>query len=221
MSNISDAISKATEAASTMTKEEANAPAVIDALPTSGGAVTYGKPSLAAASATKGVIPRSVPYLKVSEHGMKIGKDKKLVDGFKAKMLMVEDEGFMLKWTIKFGASPTVYLSTYDGVICDKGGLWTDAVMKANTVEPGSEAFLSVDAIIILDEDVKLKEETQPKGNKIAFNASKTNFSEFQEFSEAVSKAGLMGQMVDVKIGFNEINHGGNNWGVVTFELIT
>jgi hypothetical protein len=30
-----------------------------------------------------------------------------------------------------------------------------------------------------------------------------------------------MGQMVDVQIGFNEINHGGNNWGVVTFELIT
>jgi hypothetical protein len=221
MFNISDAISKATEAASTMTQQEANALAVIDALPTSGGAVTYGKPSLAAASATKGVIPRSVPFTKVSQHGITIGKDKKLVDGFKAKMLMVEDEGFMLKWTIKFGASPTVYLSTYDGVICDKGGLWTDAVMKANTVEPGSEAFLSVDAIIILDEDVKLKEETQPKGNKIAFNASKTNFSEFQEFSETVSKAGLMGQMVDVKIGFNEINHGGNNWGVVTFELIT
>jgi hypothetical protein len=221
MSNISDAINKATEAASTMTQPEANALAVIDALPSSNGAVTFGKPSLAAASATKGVIPRSVSFLKVSQHGMKIGKDKKLIEGFKAKMLMVEDEGFMLKWTVKFGSSPTTYLSTYDGTICDKGGLWTDAMRKAQSIEPNAEAFLSVDAIIILDEDIKLKDETQPKGTKIAFNSSKTNFSEFQDFSETVSKAGLMGQMVDIKIGFNEINHGGNNWGVVTFELIT
>jgi hypothetical protein len=218
MSGIQDAIKQANEAAANMVKDTGSEMIEGHVSPT-GQVTTFAKPSMASVAASTGVIPRSVPYLKVNEDGIKIGKDKTYMTGFKAKVLMVEDKGFQAKYTIRFG-NPAQYLSSYDGAICDKGGSWGDALAKAKMADPRAEPYPAVDVVLELIEEVALKDEKLAVGQKIGFNSSKTNFSEWADFYQSVAEAGLLGQTIDVQIGHKEINHNGNDWGVVTFELL-
>lgn len=218
MASIQDAVKEANNAAADMV--QASGGAVIEGSVNSSGQVTtFTKPSMATVAASTGVIPRSVPYVKVNEDGIKIGKDKTYLEGFEAKISMVEDKGFQVKHTVRFG-NPAQYLSTYDGSVCDKGGSWGDAIQKAKMADPKADPYPSVDVVIELTKPVKLKDETLAIGQKIGFNSSKTNFSEWSDFYQACAEAGVLGQEVDVKIGFREIDHGGNTWGVLTFELL-
>ena len=221
MASIQDAIKNANEAAASMATQQGGGTGtdVIEGHVGAGGQVTtFSKPSMSTIAASTGVIPRNTPYLKVNEDGLKIGKNRQYLEGFKGKILMQEDVGFQVKYTIRFG-NPAQYFSSYDGTTCDKGGSWGDALQKAKLADPNAEPYPSVDVVIELLEDVKLKDEVLPAGSKVGFNASKTNFSEWQDFFGEVYKAGLVDQEVEVNIGFRAIEHGGNTWGVVTFAL--
>jgi hypothetical protein len=177
------------------------------------------KPSMASVAASTGVIPRNAPYLKVNEFGILIGKQKKgFLDGFRAQLLLVEDKGFQLKWTLRFG-NPAQYLSTYDGQSCDKGGTWIDAMLRARMIDPKVEPYVSVDVVLTLSEDLKAGDETLRAGTQVGFNSSKTNFSEWADFHAFAAERGLIGEEVAVEIGHRAVAHNGNNWGVVTFAL--
>jgi hypothetical protein len=182
-------------------------------------AVPFDKPSMAAVAAATGVIPRNTPYLKVNEFGILIGKQKKgFLDGFRARLLLVEDRGFQLKWTLRFG-NPARYLSTYDGQTCDRGGTWGDAMMKARMIDPKVEPYVSVDVVLTLAEDLKAGDETVSAGTLVGFNSSKTNFSEWADFHALAADRGLLGEEVAVEIGHRAVAHNGNAWGVVTFGV--
>lgn len=211
MSSLADAINHAKEASKEIIQSAATE--IIEATPRT----TFVKPSMAVAMASTKVIPRNVAYLKVNEFGIRIGKSMELLSGFKASIDMVEDRSFQLKWTVRFG-NPAQYLSTYDGTLCDKGGSWHDALRKASNAG-GDEPYLSVDVVMTLLEDIKLKDGLLLAGTKLGFNASKTNFSEWVDFVATVSKAELMGHEVPVNIGFRAIDDKKNVWGVLTFEL--
>lgn len=215
--SIQDAIAQAKAAAASMPQEGA----IVEAAVNDAGVVTaFAKPSMATVQASMSVIPRNTPYIKVNEFGILIGKQKKgFLDGFTAKILLKEDFGFQLKYTVRFG-NPAQYLSTYDGVVCDKGGSWHDAMMKAKRVDPKADPYVSVDVVLELTEEVKAGEETLAAGTKIGFNSSKTNFSEWSDFYAEAQKQGLLGQEVEVKIGYRDIEHNGNTWGVLTFGLL-
>jgi hypothetical protein len=181
--------------------------------------VPFAKPSMAAVAAATGVIPRNTPYLKVNEFGILIGKQKKgFLDAFRARLLLVEDRGFQLKWTLRFG-NPARYLSTYDGHTCDRGGTWGDAMMKARMIDPKVEPYVAVDVVLTLAEDLKAGDETLPAGTKVGFNSSRTNFSEWADFHALAVERGLTGEEVDVEIGHRAVTHSGNSWGVVTFGV--
>jgi hypothetical protein len=221
MAGIQDAINQAKEAAEGMVANDAvNAStAVIQGSVSPGGvATTYQKPSMATVAAATGVIPRNTPYLKVNEFGMRVGKNKDFIDDIPVEIALVEDEGFMVKYTLRFG-NPAQYLSSYDGMVCDKGGSWNDALVKARMADPNVEPYNAVDIVVRTTAPLKLKEETLPAGTVIGLNTSKSNFSEWSDFYAECAKAGLIGQTVKVKLGCREINHGGNTWGVVTFTL--
>jgi hypothetical protein len=211
---IQEAIAQARAAAATMPQEGALVEGIIN---DAGVVTTFARPTMAAVAAATSVIPRNTPYIKVNEFGILIGKQKKgFIDGFKAKILMQEGSGFALKYTLRFG-NPAQYLSSYDGVVCDKGGSWHDAMMKAKRIDPRAEPYISVDVVMTLAADLKAGEETLPAGTKIGFNSSKTNFNEWSDFFNEVQAAGLVNQTVDVKIGYRDIEHNGNTWGVLTF----
>ena len=224
MAGIQDAIKQATDAAAEIAANEANLAeqggALIEGTVGSGGQVTtFTKPSMATVAASTGVIPRNTPYLKVNEFGMRVGKNKDFVDEFDVKIDMTEEVGFQVKHTLRFG-NPAQYLSTYDGTICDKGGSWHDAILKAKQADPSVEPYHAADILMTLTKQLKLKEETLSAGTVIGLNTSKSNFSEWSDFYGEIAKAGLIGQTVKVKLKAREINHNGNTWGVVTFELI-
>ena len=181
--------------------------------------VPFSKPTMASVAAASGVIPRNTPFLKVNEFGILIGKQKKgFLEGFRARLLLVEDKGFQLKWTLRFG-NPAQYLSTYDGQTCDKGGSWGDAMMKARMIDPKVEPYVCVDVLLTLAEKLKAGEEVLAAGTELGFTASKTNFSEWADFHATASEEGLIGAEVSVDIGHRAVTHNGNTWGVVTFGV--
>lgn len=221
MTNVQDAVKKAREAAAAAAgaAEGSTGNDIIEGrVNTSGQVSTFVKPSMATVAAQASVIPKAIPYLKVNEFGIRIGKNKEFLDEIEGTINMTEDKGFAVKHTVRFG-NPAQYLSTYDGIGCDKGGSWGDAMAKAKMADPGAEPFHSVDIVVTLTKDIKLKDEVVPAGKQVAINTSKTNFSEWEDFYRAVAEEGRLGETVPVKITSRSISHNGNEWGVFEFAL--
>lgn len=222
MTSVADAVKLAKENAAAMAAvSPTTSPTVIEGrVDNTGVATTFRKPSMASVASTSGVIPKTVSYLKVKEFGLLVGKNKDFIETIRATINMTEDKGFQVKETLCFGASPVIYLSTFDGIRCDKGGSWNDAWVKAANVKPNIEAYPAVDFVFTLTEDLALKAETVKAGTQMGHTTSKTNFDEWSAFWAECNEAGLLGTTVNVELGFREINHNKNTWGVVTFKLL-
>lgn len=227
MNDITDALKAAQNAAGTVVNElgGAQAPAGTDIVQGSvnqaGTAVAYSKPSMSTVAAATGIIPRSIPYLKVNEFGLRVGKAKKFItDPFKAVIDMSEDRGFMLKWTLRYG-NPAQYVSTFDGQVADKGGMWIDAISKARMLGAKEDPYPAVDAVLTLVDDLDFGGDAPLQaGSQLAFSSSKSNFSEWEDFYNVCANAGLLNQKVIAEVCYREVNHNQNTWGVVTFKLL-
>lgn len=155
-------------------------------------------------------------WLKVKEFGLLIGDDKALHQNLIVDIEMTEGRGFVPKLSIKAG-NPAQYWSTYDGVTCDKGGSWHDALAKARTIDPKARDYRSIDLPMVLVEGVAGTD----AGTVLGYSTSTTNWRFWEQFYKDVSQAGLLGQVVRVKVGFKAMtNANKNNWGVMTWELI-
>lgn len=218
MDAIQQAITGAHDIAQELTRSDA---AILEASVNSRGQVTpFTRPSMAMAAQTAGIIPKLTPYIRVNEFGILIGKsDRSFKTGFNARILMVENRGFKVKHTIRFG-NPATYLSTYDGQTCDKGGSWYQALMNAKAAGVGPDPYMSVDVLVALAQDVRLTDQTLTSGTRIGFTASMTNFDEWSMFFNAVAEAGKLGQEVHAQLGHHAIHHNKHDWGVVTFTLV-
>lgn len=223
MASINDAIRQAQQAA-----EEA---VVLDQTPgTAVGeyvaptapapALNLGKLSIDNLPMTAGIAKNVEDWLKVNEYGLTVGTDKTILSEIKATVLMVQDEGFYLKHSIKYG-NPAQYFSSYDGVTCDRGGLFSEAVAKARRVDPKANPYPAADIIFVLREDVKLKEKTLPAGTKLGHTTSTSNWQDFGEFVREVTNAGLIGQEVNVKLTSEAVTgkKNGYTWGIMKFAL--
>lgn len=224
MASIQDAINNATDAAAGMVADDAVKSAGTDIIEghvsPAGQVTTFAKPSMATVAASSGLLPRNTLYLKPTEFGMKIGKNKDMLQDFEAEINLAEDAGFQLKHTIRFG-NPAQYLSSYDGVTCNKGGSWHDALMKARMASPNAEPYYAAEIKLTLTKELKLKDEVLKAGTIIGYDTSApSRFSDWSDFFEEAAKAGVVGQTVGVKVVAREINHNGNTWGTVAFELL-
>lgn len=183
----------------------------------------FTKPTMAGIQGARGILGQGVNWLKVDVHGLMIGKDKKLFDNILVDLDTTEEKGFMVKHTFRFGNPPT-YLSTYDGIACDKGGSWGAAVAKARMVDPEIQPFHAADIRMTLAEGVTLKDGKTKLdlGVVLGHTTSKTNFYEWSNFYEELAKADLVGQTVKVKLGWKEMSspNVAKPWAAVTFELV-
>lgn len=221
MTDINAAIKAANEQASQII----DADVVETTLPARQGGVVVPmtKPSMASIQTTGGIANKVDDWLKVSEHGMKIGKDKQPFpcgDSLTFEVDMTEDAGFFVKQSIKWGKAPVQYASTYDGVMSDKNMPWDQQVAKVHSIDPAAKVFPSADIVFITTEPVKLKEKTIPAGTKLGHTLSMSNWRNWEEFYSECAQAGLAGQTVKVKVSGEEVN-GSNTftWGVLAFEL--
>lgn len=161
-------------------------------------------------------------WLKVKEYGLVVGSAAALVPEILVTIDMTEGRGFIPKMSIKAG-NPAQYFSTTDGVSCDKGGSWADAVAKATVLDNKARPYRAVDLPMTLVNDV-----SDPKGNVLAkagstlgHTTATTNWKNWEAFYKAVAVAGLIGQTVQVKLTAERLTNKNNNaWGVIQFELL-
>ena len=224
MSNaVNDAIAKAQEAAAATIEA---VPAVVQAgAPANDVPAAYvpaRAPSMADAMASAQMRPEE--WLKVKEHGLLLGTSREAIEDMTVMIDMTEQNGFYMKESIKYG-NPAVYMSTYDGVTCDKGGPWIAAIGKAQAADPRAKPYYSVDIKMKLTADVKTikgkKHEFGEAGKTLGHSTSTTNFDEWREFYRECSAAGLLNQKVVAKLTVKQLeNKAGNAWGVIVFTLV-
>lgn len=123
---------------------------------------------------------------------------------------------------IKYG-NPAVYDKTFDGVTSVKGGSWASALEKARAVDAKVRPYMSADIPMTLREDVKGRKGNLliEGGKRIGHSTSTTNRKAVQDFTNALDQAGLRGQVVHVKLGYQKMTKAGvNPWGIITFNLV-
>jgi hypothetical protein len=221
MASVQEAIQKAREAAADAVvidhEPTENLPMMADPAPMP---VSYAKPSMDQMAVSTGISKAVDTWIKVSEYGINIGQDRQpLFTTVKTKVLMVEEEGFFAKQSIKTANGD--YYSTYDGSSCDKGGFFSDAVSRVQRMDPTQKVYPAADIIFILDEELKLKDKSLAVGTKLGHTTSASNFQNWAEFYREVSKAGKIGQEVDCIVSFDVVSSkkNGKTWGVLTFKL--
>ena len=223
MASINDAIRQAQQAAEDavvldQTPSTAVGEYVAPAAPAP--ALNLGKLSIDNLPMTAGIAKNVEDWLKVNEYGLTVGTDKTILSEIKASVLLVQDEGFYLKHSIKYG-NPAQYFSSYDGVTCDRGGLFSEAVAKARRVDPKANPYPAADIIFVLREEVKLKDKTLPAGTKLGHTTSTSNWQDFGEFIREATQAGLIGQEVNIKLTSEAVTgkKNGYTWGILKFAL--
>lgn len=175
------------------------------------------KPSMDDAANSAGISSSVDKWLQVSAEGLKIKGEKGLCDDIEVEIDLTEDRGFFMKQSIKWG-NPVQYASTYDWSTSDKGGSWADQLVAVQRIAPNAQPFLSADIIFTLTKDVKLKENTIPKGTKLGHSLSMSNWGNWAEFYRQCKEAGKTGQTVTAKLSAEEVNgSNGYTWGVIDF----
>lgn len=182
--------------------------------------VSYAAPSMETMAVSTGIAKLVEDWFKVNEYGITIGADRTLLKSIKVQIDMTESQGFFVKHSIKFG-NPAQYFSSYDGTTCDRGGLWSDAVVKAQRADAKANPFPAADIIFILAEDVKLKDKTLPAGTKIGHTTSTSNWQDWAEFYREVAKAGLLNTVVDATLSSEAVTgkKNGYTWGIMKFKV--
>jgi hypothetical protein len=220
MANVQEAIQKAREAAADAVVIDHEPSTAVAVSAPSAPPMNFAMPSMETMAVNSGISKLVETWIKVSEFGINIGTDRTpLFETVKVKILMVENEGFYVKHTIKTQAGD--YYSCYDGTTCDKGGLFSDAVARVQRMEPNQKVYASADIIFILAEDVKLKDKTLPAGTKLGHTTSMSNWQNWAEFYRDVNKAGRLGEEVDAVLGFDTVTSkkNGKTWGVLNFKV--
>lgn len=221
MADMSAAIKAAQEAAANIVEAEV----VSETLPAtrSGEAapvVNYSKPSMETMGQANGISQTVDFWLKVDEFGLSIDSDRKKHDEIFVLIDMVEDEGYFVKESIKWG-DPANYASRYNGAMADNGQPWSEVVARATRIDPRAKVFPSADIILVVDQDIVLKDSTVVAGSKMGLGLSMSNWRNWTTFYKEVSQAGLLNTTVRVRLSGEEVTgkKNGHTWGVIKMEL--
>jgi hypothetical protein len=154
-------------------------------------------------------------YIKVDEYGIHFDGEKKN----KKDNVLVDIDTTEVQPTevVRFGNNPPTYYKTYDGVNCAQGGTWQQALQTARAADPQCRPYTSADIPMTLVED---HGDDYEAGTRLGHSLSPTNQANFAKFWRDVQSRGLQGQTIRVKLGWQEKKKNGNEWGVLTFELV-
>jgi hypothetical protein len=168
---------------------------------------------------TTGISKLVEDWIKVTEYGLTIGADRTILLGLKVAIDMTEGGGFFVKHSVKYG-NPAQYYSSYDGTTCDRGGMWADAMIKAQRADPKVKAFPAADIIFTLLEDVKLKDRTVPAGTKLGHTTSTSNWQDWAEFYRDAVKNDQLNTTVQAVISAESVTGktNGYTWGIMKFQ---
>lgn len=161
-------------------------------------------------------------WFKPDFQGMTIGDQDGIVKEALCEIDMTENAGFVLGMGIRYG-NPAVYHFTTDGVSCQDGMSWPQAMMTALTVDPTAKPFRSVQIPMtavqdVVDVDGKV---VASQGTSLGYTTPYSGWNTWLAFHRQCAMKGLLGQRVVVRIT-NEPkkNAAGNKWGNLRFELL-
>lgn len=163
-------------------------------------------------------------YLKVSQHGLNLGTNPGLVEGFDAT---IELSKLRFCHQVRFG-NPPKYLKTFDGkrTADGSGQPWTVSLAQAKSVDPGkaSDPYNTAEMVFITDDVVKdMKgKEVAKAGAKVGYTPPYTGTQYLFDLLDAVAahNGDIEKAKVRIKVGYEAKNRNGNNWGNVTFTFV-
>lgn len=227
---VDNAIAAAKQKAATAATAAPQAPAVIDAYAQQSNGMTVYAPTKQKTIDDLGAYGFDVDtFLKVNEFGLSIkGKDG-LFDSAKV-LIDTSSKGLQIFECVKYG-NPAVYHKTYDNTAnpnarCVTGGLWLDALRKTAQVDPNARPYEGADITMTLLDDIKVTVKGQSvtlaeKGTTLGHSTSTTNKANLKAFIDQILQQGLKDTIVEVEVSYEKkTNAKGNEWGVLTFNLL-
>lgn len=158
-------------------------------------------------------------FVKITDAGILMKKDataKEAQDKIRVVIDMTEGFGFILLWTANYG-TPVRYIESYDGVNTTKGESFATAIATAYAVDPKVNPYQTVKISMKLLADAG----GVTAGTNLGLSLTKTGLIPWQQFYQAVAKAGLLGQEVEVEVSYKVgKKQGFRDWGIPVFTLI-
>ena len=159
-------------------------------------------------------------WLQVTEHGIQIAKSVDLLDLIDVEIDMNE---VVLCYMLRYGKKPPNYRKSYDGVTTvGSNKPWEVSIREAQSFDPECRGQYSAAEIpMTLTADVNL-----PKEKKVI--AAGTDWLHdvghgvwrIPALLQRGREGRVLGQKVNVKVGFKKKTGNGNVWGVVTYTLV-
>lgn len=122
----------------------------------------------------------------------------------------------------KYG-KPTVYIKTFDGRKEARSGQdWSVAMEKAKLADANVYSYKGADIEMKAYEDIKdLKGKVVvPAGTSLGHSSTPTGLKSLKALRKAIEAAGLVDELVVVKLTNTPQSKNGNDWGILTFELV-
>ncbi|WMC09558.1 hypothetical protein PU634_10560 [Oceanimonas pelagia] len=162
-------------------------------------------------------------WFKPDYQGMTVGDHDAIIREAIVEIDMTENVGFVLGMGIRYG-NPAVYHFTTDGVSCQDGMSWPQALATAISVDPSAKPFRSVQIPMMAVQDVvDVDGQTVvTAGTSLGYTTPYSGWNSWLAFHRQVAMKGLLGQRVVVRLT-NEPkkNAAGNKWGNLRYELLT
>lgn len=162
-------------------------------------------------------------YLKVSFHGLTIGKNTELVESLKA---VIDLSKLKYCTQVRFGTPPQ-YFKTFDNIRAadGTGRPWTDILAMAKSIDPtkSSDPFPTAEIFMTVLEDVVSTKGTvvATVGQTLSYTPSYTGGDPLAAFlTEVTDNDGNIDKsIVNATVGFEPKTKGSKNWGIVTYKF--
>ena len=160
-------------------------------------------------------------FIKVSEDGLKFGKDGKLV--IEPVDTIIDLSEVVSGRAIKSNTTPAKYEKTFDGIVAQSGKPWRLAVAEIQQLTPTAREYPTADIPFTIVGDVVSGKDLQAEdGTRWGYGLSTTNRDNWARFLRAIAQAGLdvNSARVRCRISAEKKTGNGNTWGVVAFEFL-
>jgi hypothetical protein len=161
-------------------------------------------------------------YVKITEDGMKFGKDGTLISDAIDVIINLAD--IVNTQAIKTNTTPARYEKTFDGIMAASGKPWQLAISEIQQLTPAARPYPSADIPFTIVGDVlnSKKAVQAADGERWGYSLSTTNRDAWGNFLREVAAAGLdvNSGSVRAQIGAEAKSGNGNTWGIMTFKYL-
>lgn len=155
-------------------------------------------------------------YLKVTEDGIKVGKDSKFM--FEELPVTIDMTTVTLFWGVR---ADKTYRRSYNRVTEDGTGQpWASVVAESRRLDPKCKGdYKGADIAMTLTADLKDAKGVTiaAAGEVLGYTTSITGFGPFQELVAELNGKGLLQSTIAGTAKHAARNGNGNNWGVIEF----